>query len=143
AGGFSVYAARGGARSVTNLDISPHALAGVKNNFALNSNEPRVMNCRQEVLQADAFEWLAESSMKHFDLIILDPPSLAKKESQRSRALAAYGKLSELAIARLRRNGILVAASCSSHVSAEEFVQVVRRSALASGKKFRVAQIIG
>jgi 23S rRNA (cytosine1962-C5)-methyltransferase len=33
-GGFSVYAARGGARSVTDLDISKHALEGAKRNFA-------------------------------------------------------------------------------------------------------------
>src|SRR5262249_35838854 len=35
-GGFSLYALRGGARSVIDLDISAHALAGARQNLALN-----------------------------------------------------------------------------------------------------------
>ena len=41
-GGFSLYAARGGAGSVTDLDLSEHALAGARRNFALNSADPGV-----------------------------------------------------------------------------------------------------
>ena len=59
-GGFSVYAARGGAKSVTDLDISAHALESAKRNFALNKNFPGVAACRHETVQADAFEWLAK-----------------------------------------------------------------------------------
>src|ERR1035437_9552031 len=47
-GGFSVYAARGGAKSVTDLDISAHALESAKRNFALNQNFPGVAACRHE-----------------------------------------------------------------------------------------------
>ena len=39
-GGFSLYAARGGAMSVTDLDISAYALASAKRNFALNQTDP-------------------------------------------------------------------------------------------------------
>src|SRR6185436_19762260 len=56
-GGFSVYAARGGARSVTNLDISRHALAGSERNFALNRHVSGVVSCPHEMIHADAFEW--------------------------------------------------------------------------------------
>src|SRR5213079_2964645 len=56
-GGFSVYAARGGARSATDIDISQHALAGARRNFALNSPIAAVAACRHETIQADAFEW--------------------------------------------------------------------------------------
>ena len=45
-GGFSVYAVRGGAISVTDLDISAHALESAKRNFALNQNFPGVAACR-------------------------------------------------------------------------------------------------
>jgi 23S rRNA (cytosine1962-C5)-methyltransferase len=135
-GGFSLYAARGGAKSVTDLDISAHALAGAGRNFALNKEEAAVAHCKHELIQADAFEWLAKSTERKFDLIILDPPSFAKREAERANALRAYEKLSALGIARLSRGGILVSCSCSAHVSAEEFFKAVRRAAKNSGREF-------
>jgi 23S rRNA (cytosine1962-C5)-methyltransferase len=134
-GGFSVYAARGGAVSVTDLDLSAHALASAKRNFALNQTLPAVAACRHETVQADAFEWL-EHSPATFDLIVLDPPSLAKRAMEREGAIRAYERLNSLGLQRLARNGILVAGSCSAHVSAAEFFDAVRRAALKSGRKF-------
>jgi 23S rRNA (cytosine1962-C5)-methyltransferase len=134
-GGFSVYAARGGAISATDLDISAHALESAKRNFVLNQNVPGVANCRHELIQADCFEWLETTSDK-FDLIVLDPPSLAKRATERDGAINAYEKLNSLGIQKLARDGILVAGSCSAHVSAPEFFDTVRRAATKSGRKF-------
>jgi len=134
-GGFSVYAARGGAISVTDLDISAHALESAKRNFTLNENFPGMANCRHETVQADAFEWLAKDAQK-FDLVVLDPPSLAKRAMERDGAIHAYEKLNLLGIQKLARDGILVAGSCSAHVSAPEFFEAVRRAAAKSGRKF-------
>ena len=120
-GGFSLYAARGGARSTTDLDISPHALDSARRNFALNAADPGIAACRHDCAQAETFNWLAASSHADFDLVILDPPSLAKRETERAGAIQAYRKLAELGLSRLRRGGILVAASCSAHVSTGEF----------------------
>jgi 23S rRNA (cytosine1962-C5)-methyltransferase len=134
-GGFSVYAARGGAKSVTDLDISTHALGSAKRNFALNKNFPGVAACHHEIVQADTFEWLPNTK-DNFDLIVLDPPSLAKRATEREGAVRAYEKLNSLGIARLLRDGILVAGSCSAHVPAAEFFDAVRRAAIKSGRKF-------
>ena len=134
-GGFSVYAARGGAKSVTDLDISAHALESAKRNFALNRNFPAVAACRHETVQADAFAWIEKSPAK-FDLIVLDPPSLAKRAAEREGAVRAYERLNFLGIARLQPGGILVAGSCSAHVSAAEFFDAVRRAAVKSGRIF-------
>jgi len=134
-GGFSVYAARGGAKSVTDLDISSHALESAKRNFALNKNFPGVAACQNEVAQGDSFEWLAASTEK-FDLIVLDPPSLAKRAAEREGALRAYERLNALGITRLAPGGILVAGSCSAHVPAMEFFDAVRWAAAKSGRKF-------
>jgi 23S rRNA (cytosine1962-C5)-methyltransferase len=139
-GGFSLYAARGGARSVTDLDLSAHALASAKRNFALNNAEPAVARCLHETVQADTFEWLGENPKRRFDLVILDPPSLAKRESERAGAIRAYGRLAELGMNCLNREGILLAASCSAHVTAEEFFEAVRQTAAKSGRKFRELQ---
>lgn len=133
-GGFSVYAARGGARSVTDLDISPHAIAEARRNFALNTSHPKVAAAVHDAIQADAFAWMAEGPTRGFGLIITDPPSLAKREIERAGAISAYEKLAVSAIRRLHRNGILVAASCSAHVSTEEFLKAVRRAALKSSR---------
>jgi 23S rRNA (cytosine1962-C5)-methyltransferase len=131
-GGFSVYAARGAAKSVASLDISQHALDSAKRNFALNVE----LHCPHETIQADVFDWLRESK-RNFDLIILDPPSLAKRQSERAEAMRAYSKLIGSAIDRVNPNGILVAASCSAHVHAEEFFDLARRAAQASARKFQ------
>ncbi|MDB6020662.1 MAG: rRNA (guanine-N2)-methyltransferase [Pedosphaera sp.] len=141
-GGFSLYAARGGARSVTDLDISAHALAGAKRNFALNEMIPAVAGCSHETVQADTFEWLEETE-RRFDLVVLDPPSLAKREAERAGAVRAYGRLAELGIRALNRGGILVAASCSAHVSAEEFFGAVREAAAKAGRKFSELRTTG
>jgi len=136
-GGFSVYAARGGARSVTDLDISPYALASAKRNFHLNRAAAAKEQCEQELIQADTFEWLAANPSRRFDLVILDPPSLAKRETERSGAIAAYGRLTALGLAHLNAGGILLACSCSAHVTQEEFFESVRTAVTQSRRKFQ------
>jgi len=142
-GGFSLHAARGGAKSVTDLDISAHALESARRNFALNQSDAVVPRCRHETIQADAFEWLEKNTARKFDLIVLDPPSLAKRESERAGAIQAYCKLAASGIRALRANGILVAASCSAHVSAEEFFGAVRQAARDSGRDFTELETTG
>jgi 23S rRNA (cytosine1962-C5)-methyltransferase len=135
--GFSLYAARGGAASATDLDISTHALESGRRNFQLNSDIPAVRNCKREQVKADAFKWLEGQRPDRFDLIVVDPPSLAKRESERSAAIQAYANLAAHALSLLRPGGILVACSCSAHVSAAEFFEIVSRPAKRSGKKFK------
>ncbi len=134
---FSLYAGRGGARAVTDLDLSGHALESGRRNFALNRRDARIAGCRHELIQADAFEWLSHNRRRNFDLVILDPPSLARRESERHPALRAYGRLALAAISHLRPEGILLACSCSAHVTAEEFFGVVRHTVARSGRVFK------
>ena len=125
-GGFSLHAARGGACSVTDLDISSHALESARRNFALNASDPIVSRCRHECVRDDVFEWVRRSPDREFDLIILDPPSLARRETERAGAITAYHRLATDAIRWLAEGGVLFAASCSAHVSAEEFFDAVQ-----------------
>ena len=138
-GGFSVYCARGGARSVTDLDLSAHALAGAGRNLALNSPEVDLTSCRHLKVKADAFEWLARPEAPAYDLVVLDPPSLARRESERSGALRAYASLAKHAIRTARREGILVMASCWAHVGAKIF-ETILGVAARSGRDFAVLQ---
>jgi 23S rRNA (cytosine1962-C5)-methyltransferase len=119
-GGFSVYAARAGAKSVTDLDISAHALENSKRNFALNK-----LTTPHETIQADTFQFLAQKPSRAYGLIILDPPSLAKRDSEKPGALRAYRQLVQSALPWLSPDGIIVAASCSAHVPPDEFFAAI------------------
>lgn len=135
-GGFSVYAARGGARSVTDVDISGHALESAVRNFRLNAKDPSIASIDHRSVQADVFEWIA-SGGPEFDLVVVDPPSMARRDREREGALRAYRRLNAAAIGRLRPGGILVAASCSAHVHPGEFLGLVREVARISGRPWR------
>lgn len=139
-GGFSLYAARGGAKSVTDLDISAPALESAERNFQLNAEGPGLARCGRESVQADAFDWLAGNVARKFELIVLDPPSLAKREAERAGASRAYRKLAADGIKHLTRDGILVACSCSAHVTAVDFFGAVRQAASSSGRRFTVLE---
>ncbi len=142
-GGFSLYAARGGASSVTDLDLSGHALAGAERNFALNRENAAVATCGRETVRAEAFEWLGGNAERRFDLIILDPPSLAKRQAEQAGAIRAYERLAGLGLGRLAPGGILAACSCSAHVGAEEFFGAVRKAVARSGRPARELQTTG
>lgn len=124
-GGFSLYAARGGARSVTDVDISAHALKSSQRNWSLNSLQID-SRCQHHLIQANVFDWLREEHSQRYDLIVLDPPSLAKKEADRPGALNAYSQLLSSALQHATPNALLVCCSCSAHVRAEDFFETIR-----------------
>ncbi len=142
-GGFSLYAARGGASSVVSLDISEHALREAKDNFQLNAADPAIASVPHETIQADVFEWFREPHKRRFGLVIVDPPSLAKREIERQKAIGAYRQLNIAAIQHLEPDGILLAASCSAHVSSEEFFGAVREAGRMSGRRFKELKTAG
>jgi len=142
-GGFSLHAAAGGATRVVDVDISAHALASARRNMERNRHRAEVSAVRHESVQADVFEWLTQVGGRDFDVVILDPPSLARRESERAGALAAYGRLVALGLARVRSGGWLLAASCSAHVTAEEFFGAVRDAARRSGRRFEEVETAG
>lgn len=130
-GGFSLYAARGGAQSVTDLDFSKQALAASEKNFLLNAHIPNVKNCCHRTIADDAFIAMPELDRRgeRFDIVIVDPPSFAKSSAERRGALNSYGKLAALALRLIKKNGLLVFASCSSRVASDELFEEVHRCA--------------
>ncbi len=134
-GGFSVYAACGGARQVTSLDISKSALEAAKRNFTYNKENTLLKLCNHETVIGDAFNVLANiKTRQHYDMVIIDPPSFAKDRSQVQKAISAYKQLTRLGLNLLRSEGILVQASCSSRVAANDFFAAIHKSAREMGR---------
>ncbi len=117
-GGFSLYAAKNGANSVTSLDISKPALDACVENFELNE-----IPCKHNIICGDAFQEMEKliGAKQKFGVVIVDPPSFARKQSDIKTALKAYEKLNKLAVKLVDRGGILVSASCSARVTKEDF----------------------
>jgi 23S rRNA (cytosine1962-C5)-methyltransferase len=136
-GGFSVYAARGGARQVVSVDISAAAMQVATRNMALNHQVPSVAAASHETVAEDAFELLIRygTGKRRFDMVILDPPMFAQKQSQIAAGLHAYQRLTQLGLEVLPVGGVLVQASCSSRVDAETFFNAVHQAARDSGRR--------
>jgi 23S rRNA (cytosine1962-C5)-methyltransferase len=130
-GGFSVYAAAGGATEILAVDLSEPTLAAAARNLAHNSRRPEVAACRFKPTVADAFremDRLAHQGQR-FDVVIIDPPSFAQRQFEVDRAIAAYSKLTDLGVRLVKRGGLLVQCSCSSRVTADDFHSTVSHSA--------------
>lgn len=135
-GGFSLYAARGGATRVTSLDLSDKALQAAERNFKLNEANGAIATVGHTTLRGDAFDLLGDlaANGRVFDMVILDPPAFARRQESVSQALNAYARLVGLGLGVLQRGGVLVAASCSSRVAADEFFAQVREAARGAGR---------
>jgi 23S rRNA (cytosine1962-C5)-methyltransferase len=142
-GGFALAAAAGGARSVHLVDQSAPALAAAERNLAHNRRLRAVRDCTVRTTVGDAFEVLAaldrraQRDADRFDIVVLDPPSFASRQSHIDRAVGAYAALTRLGVALVRPGGLLVQASCSSRVSADQFFETVLVAARDAGRPLR------
>ena len=135
-GGFSLYALRGGAKTVDSVDVSQKAIDLVNINVA--KNFPEATN--HTAVAADAFEYLSaqKSEGRTYDLIILDPPAFAKHRDAVKNALRGYQRINAKAIEMIRPGGILFTFSCSQAVDKEAFRLAVFSAAAQVGRKVRI-----
>ncbi len=121
AGGFSVHALVGGAKEVVSLDISKAALDAAREHAVINQCEGN-----HKVIQGDAFEVLKTmvNEGKKFDIVVIDPPSMAKSQKEISKAENAYSTLAKFGAQLVAGDGVLMLASCSSRISADRFFEI-------------------
>lgn len=137
-GGFSVYAFAAGAKGVVTFDSSHPALEIAEKNLELNG----VSENQRELVKGDAFAYLKEADQT-FDLIVLDPPSLAHKRSDIDAATGGYKFLNLHAIKRLNPGGILLTFSCSQHLATDLFQKVVFGAAVDANRKVTIMGRLG
>ncbi|AAM72445.1 MAG TPA: class I SAM-dependent rRNA methyltransferase [Chlorobaculum sp.] len=133
-GGFALNAMHAGAKSTTMVDISQEALQRAEQNARTNGFG------NFSIVAADAFETLGQLRHENhtFDLVILDPPSFTKSRKTVPTALKAYTKLNRLGLQLVRNEGYLATASCSHHVSEEDFLAAIHLGAMQAGKHLRL-----
>lgn len=145
-GGFSLHAARAGARSVLGIDQSADAVAAAAANAVANGLGERV---RFET--GNVFDWLKtqtttaknERVVPRFDLIILDPPSFTRSRAAVPDALRGYKEIHLRALKLLRPGGVLATFCCSHHVDARLFEDVIQAAAFDVHKVLRRVAFMG
>jgi 23S rRNA (cytosine1962-C5)-methyltransferase len=163
-GSFTLHACQYGAKNVTCLDVSEHAIESARKNVGLNGFEDRV-----EFVVADAFEYLREqvrglderkqraaaggqkvdtskplaASGRTWDVVILDPPAFAKSKHAVEGACRGYKDINLHALKLINEGGYLVTASCSYHVRPDLFLETIREAAADAGKILRLVEFRG
>ena len=137
-GSFALHLARN-ATDVTALDSSGPALARARENAARNGFT------NIQTVQTDAFEFLRaeEHAGAHYDTIVLDPPAFAKTRHSLDAAIRGYKEINLRAMQLLSPGGMLFTASCSFHLSASLFRDMLRDAASDSGRRLALREFRG
>ena len=136
--GFALAALRGGARQVVAADTSARAMEWARRNFELNRWAPQ----SYELVHSEAAQYLGQSG-DHFDIVVLDPPPLARSLKDAPRAAHLYTELNRTAIRAVADGGLLMTFSCSVHLRGEDFLRAVRIAAARTGRNFRLLRRLG
>ena len=141
-GGFTLHALREGAAKVDAVDSSSQALNHLLYQVHLNEEKGTVPEGSREkvtVTESDAFSYLREKvPAGKYDLIILDPPKLAKNKGALENAVKAYKDVNRVAMLKVRQGGLIATFSCSAALSREEFRLVLSWASADAGKEIQV-----
>lgn len=137
-GSFSIAAAKlGHAREVVAVDSSAAALAIAQRNAGLNGVADRIRFENSNAYRK--LEELKEAGAK-FDVVILDPPKMARNQSGLEKALRGYFSLNRLAVDLLPPGGILVSCSCSGLVGRGDFESMLQQTASQSKRPIQILE---
>ena len=125
-GAFALNAAKSGAKSVTAIDISQHAVDMATHHAEINELE------NMKVVKTDVFDYLTQQDKNHehkYDYIILDPPAFTKSGSTVHSAFRGYKEINYRAMKLLPRGGYLATCSCSHFMKEELFIKMLKEAA--------------
>jgi 23S rRNA (cytosine1962-C5)-methyltransferase len=139
-GGWGIQALRKGASQLTCIERSQLAMDCLEENATMNHVRDQV-----QLIQGDAFdslEQLCETGEK-FDIVIVDPPAFIKRKKDRRSGEKGYGKLNQLAMRLVQRDGLLATASCSMHLARENFTEILSTRARHLDKQLLILEQYG
>ena len=132
---FGLRGAVAGAKSVTDVEISPAFNAFNEQQWARNGfAQPHT------VVTENVFDYLRAREEERYrtDMVVLDPPAFTKNRASREGAIRGYNEINRVALRLLRPGGVLVTCSCSHHLSAGEFRDIVHGAARDAGRSLRL-----
>ncbi|MCX7887362.1 MAG: class I SAM-dependent rRNA methyltransferase [Verrucomicrobiae bacterium] len=138
-GAFALHAAKAGAASVEGIEISESAVVRARENAALNGFSDRVVfEC------ANAFDVLKryDAGKRRFDVIVLDPPTFTRTKQNVDDAVRGYKEINLRALKMLPPGGLLATFTCSHHVGADLFRDIVADAAADARKTVRVVKTL-
>jgi 23S rRNA (cytosine1962-C5)-methyltransferase len=133
-GGFSVYAAAGGAVAVASVDISQKAIKMASRNMAINSFDKKI---ETQYFADDVFKFLREKDLD-YNIIILDPPAFAKKQKDVVQACRGYKDINRIAMQKMPKNSFLLTSSCSHYVDEPLFQKVVFQASVEAQRQVKI-----
>jgi 23S rRNA (cytosine1962-C5)-methyltransferase len=136
-GGFSLAAARGGARSVLALDSSQPALDQAAELARAHGFE-QIRYARADV--RSELERLRDAGAR-YDMVVFDPPKLVPTVKHLEKGRRAYRKLNAHAIAMVRPGGILVTCSCSAAMNEVEFTRMLAFASHDAGRELCILRV--
>lgn len=137
-GGFAVHAGAGGAAHVVAVDSAAGALAAAERNWSLNG----LPAAHVRFADADVGRFLRDTE-ERFDLLIVDPPALAKQRKDLPRGVRAYKDVNLWALRRALPGALLLTFSCSQHVDAVLFRKIIAGAAADAGRSLAVLETLG
>jgi 23S rRNA (cytosine1962-C5)-methyltransferase len=136
-GGFAVAAAHGGAAQLTLVESSEEAIG-----FAARHLEPWRATLDPRLERSDAFQFLRHHPGP-FDLIMIDPPPLARRAGDAAKASRAYKDLLMGALRRAAPGAHVLFFSCSHHVGPDLFRKIAFGASLDAGRPVQVLRELG
>ncbi len=137
-GAFGLYALRGGARRVTHVESAARAIEHGRRHYADNG----LADAPVEWVRANVWEDLRQRE-DLYDMVVCDPPPLARQRGSLDAAARAYKDVNRLAFARLAAGGLLFTFSCSGAVDAKLFRQVLFAAAVEAGVRVALLEQLG
>lgn len=145
-GAFTLHALRAGAAHVDMIDASEEALHAALRQIHINEDLgtiPRGSREKVTTTAADAFEEIRKVKENTYDLIVLDPPKLAKTKSQAAAAEKAYKDVNRVAMEKIKDGGILATFSCSGAITRETFRLLLAWAATDAGVELQILATLG
>ncbi|MEK6731381.1 MAG: class I SAM-dependent rRNA methyltransferase [Pseudomonadota bacterium] len=119
------------AKQVVAIDSSSTALSQLDENCKLNALKNVITHPGKAQQELENLN----NAGKKFDVIILDPPAFIKRKKDYPAGLKAYQHINEAAMRLLNPHGILLSASCSMHLSADDLLLCLAKAGHKVGRQ--------
>lgn len=135
-GAFSVFAALGGAKKTTSVDLAKRSRSKTEEQFSINGIDPEA----HDIIVEDVFNYFKYAVKKEilFDVVVLDPPSFARSKKHTFSVAKDYVKLLKEAIQITNKGGVIVASTNYANLNMAKFKEFIEKAFKELGGKYKI-----